>query len=305
MAKTVQMRNPAQMEFQKVFQQLCYTKSSWQVWTDFIFITAAAISNSCDQSGPVHDEREKAYMSVIKRYTKNEVALFPKLFAIIVEALEQEPEQDFLGELFMGLELGNHWKGQFFTPYCVCKMMAEVTVDSNVMADGIQKRGWIGINDPACGAGATLIATRNVMLQKKLSPYNALFVGQDIDRTAALMCYIQLSLLGCAGYVVVADTIRYPVTGELLLPCINEHQELWAMPMLYSDVWAGRILWHRMDLLVQSAFRGNALPENGENTPPPELPPAPPSNDEKEEPAKAADTPPALNETKNGQLTLF
>ncbi len=44
-----------------------------------------------------------------------------KCFAIVVEALERNPEQDFLGELYMELELGNHWKGQFFTPYCVCK----------------------------------------------------------------------------------------------------------------------------------------------------------------------------------------
>ena len=43
-------------------------------------------------------------------------------FAIVVEALERNPEQDFLGELYMELELGNHWKGQVFhTILCMQK----------------------------------------------------------------------------------------------------------------------------------------------------------------------------------------
>ena len=55
-----------------------------------------------------------------------------KCFAIVVEALERNPDQDFLGRLYMSLELGNHWKGQFFTPYDVCRCMAEITIQDNI-----------------------------------------------------------------------------------------------------------------------------------------------------------------------------
>lgn len=46
--------------------------------------------------------------------------------------LERNPDQDFLGKMFMQLELGNHWKGQFFTSYNVCHLMAEMNMDAQV-----------------------------------------------------------------------------------------------------------------------------------------------------------------------------
>lgn len=144
------------------------------------------------------------------------------MLAIIVEALERNPEQDFLGEMYMQLNLGNHWKGQFFTPYCVCKMMSEITcedVDSH-----IEKQGYLSICDPACGAGATLIAAANTMKKCKHNFQNhVVFVAQDIDRITGMMCYIQLSLLGCAGYVCIANTITNPLTGHVLFP--NEKRD--------------------------------------------------------------------------------
>ncbi len=41
--------------------------------------------------------------------------------------MEQNPDQDFLGELYMLCELGNDASGQFFTPYDVCRCMVEVS----------------------------------------------------------------------------------------------------------------------------------------------------------------------------------
>lgn len=52
----------------------------------------------------------------------------------------------------MELELNNHWTGQFFTPYNICRLMAEMTLQDAVRK--IEREGGISINDPACGAGA-------------------------------------------------------------------------------------------------------------------------------------------------------
>lgn len=226
------------------FSELCRMKSSWEAWTDFVAMSATTIANAFDQEGPTHDEREQKYINTIKRYSKAEQEIFPKLFAVMVEALEHEPDQDFLGEMFMGLNMGDHWKGQFFTPYNVCRMMSEITVTD--LEDRIEKKGWVGINDPCCGAGALLIAARNTMVRHKRGPRDALYVAQDIDRTAALMCYIQLSLLGCAGYVVVGDSLLHPVVGpggNPLLISPTPEQEIWLMPAFYDEVWAARNLW--------------------------------------------------------------
>lgn len=203
-------------------------------------MAAIAIANSCELREQVKMDREKRYMSIINCYTKKEQKIFPELLAILTNALQRNSEQDFLGEMFMALELGNHWKGQFFTPYDVCKMMSKVTASD--AKDKLAKKGFLAINDPACGAGATLIATRNALELMKIDGTQAFFVGQDIDRTAAMMCYVQLSLLGCAGYVVVADTLSNPITGPLLWPTINESQNIWFMPLNFVDpAWVLRL----------------------------------------------------------------
>lgn len=72
-------------------------------------------------------------------------------------------------------------------------------------------------------------------------------MAQDIDEIAGLMYYIQLSLLGCAGYVCIADSLLYPVTGESLLrPRMFPEQDFWFTPALYTDTWVIRRLLERL-----------------------------------------------------------
>lgn len=299
MARAVRFRKESQTEFCKVFSGMCQTKSSWEVWADFVAMAALAISNAFDREGPTHDSREQEYIRTIKRYNRNEQEGFPKLFALTVEALEAEPDQDFLGEMFMGLDLGNHWKGQFFTPYNICRMMSEITVTD--LEARIEKKGWVGIHDPCCGAGALMIAARNTMVRHKLRPGNALYVAQDVDRTVALMCYIQLSLLGCAGYVVVADSLLNPVVGPgrtSLLISPMPGQEIWLMPALYDEVWAARIQWERTRLALENLGIMESLTEPGQPEPEPTPVPLKPAQVPEPDPLP-------LNEGVGGQLTLF
>lgn len=231
-------------EFLDVFNRLCYSRSSWQVWADLISAIACSLSNVTDRTPEHFEAREKEYSQCIERLGSVEAPA--KVLSIIVMALENEPEQDFLGKMYMTLNLGNHWKGQFFTPYNICKLMSQVTVEEAGMK--IEEQGYISICDPACGAGATLIAAANIMKSSKYNFQNhVLFVGQDIDRVVAQMCYIQLSLLGCAGYICVGNTLTNPLTGHVLFPGENNGQELWYMPMFHSDVWKWRKIFHSLE----------------------------------------------------------
>lgn len=239
-------RTADQKEFVGLFEGLCMRRHAWQAWGDFVEACAIAVSNSCDKDSSDRDKREKRYRQILAGYEPAEQTIFPQLFGALTEALEQNPDQDFLGDMFMRLELGSHWHGQFFTPYHLCRAIAEIQMGD--VGEKIQKRGWVSINDCACGAGALLIAARNVMMRAGRDwSSQALFVAQDIDRTAALMCYLQLSLLGCAGYVVIADSLRYPVTGSLLRPTSAPEQDIWYTPTLYlSPVWGYRMLWEQI-----------------------------------------------------------
>ena len=142
-------------EFIKVFQELCYSRSSWQVWADLMAAMACTLANSVDKTEPRYTAREKEYAECIKRLGGVEKPA--KCFAIVVEALERNPDQDFLGKLYMSLELGNHWKGQFFTPYNVCECMAKTRYEllnrANAAADAL-----VGKVDNDTNGRATIMA---------------------------------------------------------------------------------------------------------------------------------------------------
>lgn len=205
-----------QKEFVKIFQRLSVRHSPHNVWRDFIFTSAAAISNRLDKRPGVWHGRENEYLRTIKRYDRNERYDIPELLALTAVSLQNDPAQDFLGKLFMELELSNHWKGQFFTPYSVAEMMARITADDGVrLKEAILRAGYASVNDPACGSGVMLIAFASYCRELGIDPSKEiLFAGQDIDETVALMCYIQLSLLNCAGLVSIGNTLTEPVGGR-------------------------------------------------------------------------------------------
>lgn len=237
-------KNPkidSKKEFLRVFNQLTNRHRSWDVWRDFIVMYACALSNPVDKQH--YDEREALYLRTIKKYNKQEQPLFSELAAHTVMALEDNPEQDFLGSIYMSLNLGNQHNGQFFTPYHVCELMAEVTMQDSVLK--IEKEDYITINDPCCGAGATLIAGVHAARKRlEKAGYNCqnhiLVVAQDIDMTVALMCYIQLSLLGVAGYVKVGNSLTDPITAN------DSKENYWYTPMYFFPTWSMRRLFGGM-----------------------------------------------------------
>lgn len=243
-------------EFLKTFRSLTNRWRSWDIWTDFVTMTACAISNSVDK---LHfDEREKAYLRIINKYNEQERKLFPQLFAYVVMALEENPEQDFLGDIYTELGLNSQEHKQIFTPYHVCHFMAEVTIDD--LAARVEEKGVVEIHDCCCGAGATLIAASNVAKEKlDKTDFNyqnhILVTGQDIDYLVTMMCYIQLSLLGMAGYFKVGDALTEPM---------SDHDDLsayWFTPMYFFPVWHYRRIWYSIDKLFESNKNDNVETE--------------------------------------------
>ncbi len=180
-----------------------------------------------------------------------DIERFPKMFALTVDALEQNPYQDFWGDLFKRFELSNTWKDQFFTPHSICQAISAITAGG--LTAQLEDKPWISVNDPACGAGALLIAFAQECRRQKVDyQQSVLFVAQDIDRTAALMCFIQLSLLGCVGYVVVGDSLLTPTVGpSVLLPVKQDGQEIWYTPMIYTGIWQYRLALEKIKHIPQ------------------------------------------------------
>lgn len=226
-------------KFLKSFQKLTYQHNAWDIWRDYIVLHACAISNVFDKVN--YDNREKRYLDIIHRYNKEERDIFPALAADTLMALNENQEQDFLGKIFMELGLGNHSNGQFFTPYHVCELMAEVAMDDVI--GKIEEKGYVSVSDPCCGAGATLIAGAHAM-RKKLAKYNSqlnyqnhiLLAGQDVDETVALMCYIQLSLLGLAGFIKVGNSLTNPMSPD------DSREQYWYTTGYFTSAWRARLM---------------------------------------------------------------
>lgn len=234
-------------EFLNVFHCLCTVRGAWEVWADFVEVTAISITNAVDKSQ--FEDREARYMELIRRYTHDQQLLFGKLLELVADALEENPDQDFLGALYMRLELGNHWKGQFFTPFHICHAMASMTAGN--IAEQIETKGWMSVADPCCGAGAMFIAFATECRQQKVNyQQHVLFVGQDVDPVVAYMCYIQISLLGCAGYVKIGNSLTEPMPGDPLLP--QPDPRLWITPVFCTDVWHWRRVYRQMDQLFRT-----------------------------------------------------
>lgn len=241
MARSYTGKDGAQKDFVKVFDSLTGKYNRWEVWRDMVWMIATGISNAVDKAHA--DERERIYMDIVNKYTESEMERFAQLFSMLTESMDEKVKRgdwgDFLGELFMNLELGNDLGGQFFTPYHLCLAMARVTVDAERVRNELDFHGYISCSDPACGAGATLIAAAETLKEMGVDyQQDVIFVGQDIDSTTALMCYIQLSLLGCSGYVIIGDTLREPATGD---PLFGEGGDrCWYTPMWFANVWQYR-----------------------------------------------------------------
>lgn len=116
---------------------------------------------------------------------------------------------------------------------------------------------------------------------------SVLFTAQDIDYIVGLMCYLQLSLMGCAGYVVIGDTLLHPSTAldrRGLIP--RPDQNIWYTPFYFRDIWHYRRIAAQMALLFPAGEKP-VEQVTGKLKQPATPPPLP------------------LQETKTGQLTLF
>lgn len=294
------VRGQAQKELVKAFESICGRHGRWEVWSDWITMSACAISNAVDLAH--REKREGIYLTAQKKYTAAEVQTMGEMLGMVVAALEDNQDQDLLGEIFMALELGNDHNGQFFTPYDVCRAMSAMTIGN--LPARIEEQGWVSVADPACGAGALLIAFANDCRRPGRDvnyQSSVLFVAQDIDYVVGMMCYIQLSLLGCPGYVAIGDTLAHPVTAvdrRGLIP--RDEGQVWYTPMYFHRIWHWRRIIAKMEAMFGTSWDA-----------PQELQRAAKqaaASKERETPMEPQKTPkiaPRFGENEHGQLTLF
>lgn len=228
-------------QFIDVFEQLCRRHHSWKVWQDFVNMSACAIANAVDKRPEVWKLREDSYMETIKSESGSGITTLalddiPRMNSILSLSCSA-----FLGKFYMQLDFGSGWHGQFFTPWHVAELMAKLQLGDEAK-DQIASEDYISVCDSCCGAGCMLMAFVKVCKDDMDINYqrSVLFVGQDIDEVVAKMCYIQISLLGCPGYVVIGNSLSEPICGATIEPNYKKPENIWFTPLYFTDVWTLR-----------------------------------------------------------------
>ena len=202
-------------EFNSKLQSLDRSKSLETAFKDFLSLSTYSLEQPFYQS----EELEQKYLDVAKQYTKEQVLIFGEMLALLVSALE-EKHKDFLGQVFSMNNFGNTHKGQFFTPYHLSKMMAEiVNVDFKEIEKQLENYDYVTLSEPCCGSGGMIIAFAETLKENGYNYQHQLYVeAVDIDEICFKMTYIQLSLLGIPAKVIRGDTLSMRYYEVLYTP---------------------------------------------------------------------------------------
>lgn len=217
------MSRPSERNYREMTKKLTSitgTHRMFDVFRDFVHMFALSIRNSVDK----HDwqQREDRYLEVAGKYTRAQLDTMAEVFALVVTQMELDP-QDVLGKLYMELEIGNDAGGQFFTPYDLAKLMAGM--QANQIAES-STDDYVSIYEPACGAGAFMIAIAQELRQRDREFH---VTAEDIDSVAVHMAYIQFTLMDIPAVVHHRNTLTL------------ETFDTWVTPRHVLGLWAYRL----------------------------------------------------------------
>lgn len=191
----------ARRQFVSVFRDTARNLRRWEVFSDFITLAVSELDMARIRT-PENVERSR---EICAKYSESDISNMHALFGLMICALEAK-FHDFLGAIFMELELGDDRNGQYFTPYNVQSLLARLLMPD--FDETIRREGFVTVSDPASGAAGMIVAYAEVLLEAGYNPSEQMFGSCiDIDPIAADMAFIQLSLLGIAAEVVTGNAL--------------------------------------------------------------------------------------------------
>lgn len=204
-------RIPTVEEIIKDFQRAATAYSAGKIFEDVIACGALAISNAVDFTK--YDEREKRYKEIMSGYRTEQQRKLPELFAKVFALLssvvyDDGTFNDYLGEIFMRLNLASDKSGQVFTPFNVSRMMARMIIGDGTAEKANRDDEILTICDPCCGSGAMSLAAIETLQSRGVNYARNVFIEcSDIDIRCVQMAYLQLSLAGVPAIIKHQNTL--------------------------------------------------------------------------------------------------
>jgi hypothetical protein len=215
--------------FIKEFSALEPGKTPIQKFHDFLEMAYCAVSKP--MADPHQAETlEARYMQIVGTYRdKDAVRAYPKLLSYMILALQTDG--DFLGMVSAELGALNSQQGQFFTPYEVSRLMAEMNIGD--IEPEIQAKGYVTIQEPASGAGGMILAAAHTLRRRGYHPETQMLVTAiDVSAQCYWMTYLQLALSGIPAQVFHGNTLSMEMFSSAWTPGIIGFLEM------HGDVFA-------------------------------------------------------------------
>lgn len=228
------MHNPNDLKpFQKLFEKLTNRHSDQEVWNDFLEIVICCYAMQ---------QMEERYLSVIKKYKKQEIEILAQMYAEIVNLysrnLGHEKWFDGLGafyETYINTVAKASRTGQFFTPETICDFKARVVLNPDHANQGLR------INDCACGSGRLLLAANAVA-------HGNLYYAEDIDPMCVRLTTVNFLFHNMNGQIVCHNSldpssynfgyeISHPLLFAPMIPVIRHLEKEDAYVYQIGEQW--------------------------------------------------------------------
>ncbi|HEX3800227.1 MAG TPA: N-6 DNA methylase [Verrucomicrobiae bacterium] len=189
-------KSPPPSDFRKLLDSLDHRHNPHKVFSAFTRFAACALAMQT---------REPEYFEEMKQWQKDDMSIFATALGALVMDMEAHPFEDLLGGYYMEQALskkGQQWNGEFHTPPSICELMARMTLSDLEKFPADQN---ITICEPACGAGAMILAIGKVCDPAMLRRLRVTAI--DINPIACDMCFINTTLWGIPTRVIHGNTI--------------------------------------------------------------------------------------------------
>ena len=176
------MTAPLVSKFVKVLNGIDQSKRRMEVFADFCELAYCALAKAASPFTEQQDGLETQYVEVVGRYrNKDDVRKMPELLVLVLEAIHVGG-MDFLGAVAGELGELDARLGQFFTPYEISRLMAEISLTD--VAKTIEATGFVTVSEPTVGAGGMVIAVADVIEGLGFDPAQHLWVeATELSRT--------------------------------------------------------------------------------------------------------------------------
>ncbi len=180
------------------------TKDTYTNFSNFIELTYCAYAKPTATLERGED-LEKRYMAIVGQYDKLIIRTdMMELAKLTVEGVMAGG--NFLGDAFQQLELQNKDAGQFFTPFALSRLSAELVFTGYEHI--IEEKGFVTLSEPTCGGGSMILACADILQEKGFKLHHNLWVEAiDLADLPFKMCFIQLCMRGIPAQVFRGNTI--------------------------------------------------------------------------------------------------